>query len=48
YEALKALTRGRTNIDETVLHEFIDGLDVDAAIKTELKAIRPENYVGRF
>lgn len=48
YEALKELTRGRTNINETILHEFIDGLAVADAVKTELKAIRPETYVGRF
>ncbi|MTB52652.1 adenylosuccinate lyase [Lewinella sp. W8] len=48
YEALKALTRGRTNINETVLHEFIDDLDVSDAIKAELKQIRPDNYVGKF
>jgi len=48
YEALKNLTRGRTNINETVLHEFIDELDVTDQVKAELKLIRPETYVGRF
>ena len=48
YEALKALTRGRTNIDEAVLHEFVGGLNVSDAVKAELRLIRPENYVGRF
>ncbi len=48
YEALKALTRGRTNIDEAVLHDFIDGLAVSEAVKSELREIRPETYVGRF
>ena len=48
YEALKELTRGRTEFNEQILHEFIDGLDVSEEVKTELKAIRPETYVGRF
>ena len=48
YEALKALTRGQTNIDEAVIHGFIDALAVSQHIKDELQAIRPENYVGRF
>ena len=48
YEALKALTRGRTVFNEGILHEFIDGLEVSEAIKVELRAIRPETYVGRF
>jgi adenylosuccinate lyase len=48
YEALKALTRGRTNINEAVLHEFIDELEVASEVKAELKNIRPENYVGKF
>lgn len=48
YEALKALTRGRTNINEEVLHDFIDDLGVSAEIKAELKRIRPDNYVGKF
>ncbi len=48
YEALKQLTRGRTHFDESILHQFIDGLEVSDAIKTELKAIRPETYVGRY
>ena len=46
YEALKALTRGHSEIGETEIHTFIDGLKVSDAIKTELKAIRPENYTG--
>ena len=48
YEALKALTRGRTEFNEGILHDFIDGLEVSDAIKAELKEIRPETYVGKF
>ncbi len=46
YEALKALTRGKTSINETDIHTFIDELEVTDAIKKELKAITPWNYVG--
>ncbi|MEM7574198.1 MAG: adenylosuccinate lyase [Bacteroidota bacterium] len=48
YEALKALTRGRTNIDAEAMAEFIDTLAVREAIKEELRAIRPENFVGKY
>ena len=46
YEALKALTRTNETITETSIHQFIDTLDVDASVKLELKAIRPETYTG--
>jgi adenylosuccinate lyase len=46
YEALKQLTRGNAHINEQVMHQFIEGLAVSDAIKAELKAIRPENYIG--
>jgi adenylosuccinate lyase len=46
YEALKDLTRGKKRIDKQTMHQFIDGLNVSAAIKKELKAITPHNYVG--
>lgn len=46
YEALKALTRTNSRIDEKAISEFIDGLDVSDSLKSELKAIRPENYTG--
>ena len=47
YEALKALTRGRSAVTQAVLHEFIEELAVSEAIKEELKALTPHNYVGR-
>jgi adenylosuccinate lyase len=47
YEALKALTRGRSTVTREVLHEFIEQLAVDEDIKTELKQLTPHNYVGR-
>ena len=46
YEALKDLTRGKNKIDKKLMHKFIDGLKVTAAIKKELKAITPHNYTG--
>jgi adenylosuccinate lyase len=47
YEALKALTRGKAVVKKEDIHEFIDGLAVSDAIKEELKAISPQNYVGK-
>lgn len=46
YEALKELTRTHGVINKKVIHEFIDGLKVEEAIKQELKAITPSNYTG--
>ena len=46
YEALKDLTRKNEKITKDSIHNFIDGLDVSAKIKTELKNITPENYIG--
>jgi adenylosuccinate lyase len=47
YEALKALTRGKNQITRTEMHAFIDSLDINDAIKMELKALTPHNYTGR-
>ncbi|MET0300144.1 MAG: adenylosuccinate lyase [Flavitalea sp.] len=46
YEALKELTRGKGGINKESLHKFVDGLDVKATVKKELKKISPHNYVG--
>ncbi|MFT4155075.1 adenylosuccinate lyase [Parafilimonas sp.] len=46
YEALKALTRGNTAINKKTIHTFIDGLNVSASVKKELKKITPQNYTG--
>ncbi|MEM6397829.1 MAG: lyase family protein, partial [Bacteroidota bacterium] len=48
YESLKALTRGKTEIDEAAMHAFIDELDVRKEVKAELKRVRPDSYVGRW
>ncbi len=45
YEALKALTRG-TKIDAEAIAGFIDMLEVNDTIKSELKKITPYNYTG--
>ena len=46
YEALKALTRTGKPIDEPTIKDFIEGLDVCEAVKAELRAITPYNYIG--
>jgi adenylosuccinate lyase len=46
YEALKELTRGKNGITRQSIHDFIDGLDVTAVVKKELKKISPHNYTG--
>ena len=46
YEALKALTRTHGSITAEVMAEFIGGLEVSEAVKSELKAITPSNYLG--
>ena len=46
YEALKALTRGKSGIDKRSIHAFIDKLSITAALKKELKKITPHNYTG--
>lgn len=48
YEALKGLTRGKTSITKTDIHEFIHTLEVSAEIKDELLEVTPFNYVGYF
>jgi len=46
YEALKGLTRTNEKITQVVMARFIESLDVSDTIKTELKAITPQNYTG--
>ncbi len=47
YEALKDLTRGNKTIDKATIHKFIDGLKIPSTVKKELKAISPQNYIGK-
>ncbi len=45
YEALKGLTRGRMlTMDD--LHHFIDGLAIEPAVREELRALVPDQYIG--
>ncbi|MCD8167300.1 MAG: adenylosuccinate lyase [Bacteroides sp.] len=46
YEALKALTRTNQAITAESICEFIDTLDVNEKIKSELREITPHNYTG--
>ena len=46
YEALKGLTRTNEKITQNSIAAFIDTLEVNDAIKDELKAITPANYTG--
>ena len=46
YEALKALTRTNERMTEQTIHQFIQTLNVSAAVKAELMAITPWNYTG--
>ena len=45
YEKLKSLTRGK-RIDAAGLAEFVDGLALPDEVRAELKAMRPETYIG--
>ncbi|MDR2562335.1 MAG: adenylosuccinate lyase [Prevotellaceae bacterium] len=46
YEELKKLTRTNSRIDHQDIVRFIDSLEIDEAVKSELKAITPHNYTG--
>jgi adenylosuccinate lyase len=46
YEALKTLTRGKNGITKESIHAFIDGLNIAATVKKELKKVSPHNYTG--
>lgn len=45
YEKLKELTRGKRLTQEAMLH-FIESLELPSDVKTELKKLTPENYLG--
>jgi len=46
YETLKSLTRTNTQINQKSISDFIERLEVEEHIKTELKSITPFNYTG--
>ncbi|MEO7315845.1 MAG: adenylosuccinate lyase, partial [Ginsengibacter sp.] len=48
YEALKELTRGKSSINQKIIHTFIDTLKISAKLKKELKEISPFNFTGVY
>jgi adenylosuccinate lyase len=46
YERLKDLTRGKERITHADITAFIEALDVDASVKTQLRRLSPHNYTG--
>ena len=46
YEALKALTRTNSRITQKSIHQFIEELEIDSELKTQLKTLSPFNYTG--
>jgi adenylosuccinate lyase len=46
YEALKELTRGKTFIAKADIGQFIETLKVNSDVRSELRNITPQNYVG--
>ena len=46
YEALKDLTRTNQQMNAQVIAEFVDGLNINDALKQELLAISPSSYTG--
>ena len=46
YETLKALTRKNEAVTKESIDRFIDSLDLNDAVKAELKAVNPHNYTG--
>jgi adenylosuccinate lyase len=45
YEKLKALTRGQA-ISASVIHDFVETLDVPPEAKQAMRALTPANYIG--
>merc|ERR1712048_827589 len=46
YEALRDLTRTNEAMNQKRIHDFVDTLAVSDAVKAELKAVTPFNYIG--
>lgn len=46
YETLKGLTRTNQQINQQSISEFIESLEVNDAVKAELRNISPQNYTG--
>jgi adenylosuccinate lyase len=48
YEALKALTRTHSQIDQESIIDFIEDLDLSDEVKNQLKALTPITYTGKY
>lgn len=46
YEALKELTRGKSEISKEDIQQFIKTLNTSEAVKVQLLSITPDNYTG--
>ena len=46
YEKLKALTRGRTAMDEQTLRDFVNSLPIPKEAQESLAALTPQAYIG--
>ena len=46
YEKLKALTRGRSEIDAATLRDFVTALPIPKAAQDSLAALTPQTYTG--
>lgn len=46
YEALKALTRGKSSVGQADIENFVKALDISDSVKQELLELRPEKYLG--
>lgn len=46
YETLLELTRTNQKVNREAIADFIDNLDIDEAIRSELRSITPFNYTG--
>ena len=48
YEALKALPRTHSKIDQKAIASFIEALNASEAVKEELLKITPEDFMGIY
>ncbi|MGV8879188.1 MAG: adenylosuccinate lyase [Sphingobacteriaceae bacterium] len=46
YEALKALTRTNQQVNAETMAEFVDNLEINDAVKAEIRLITPATYTG--
>ncbi len=47
YEALKSLTRKEKKITRATINSFIDSLHISDEVKSELRALTPQTYLGK-